>query len=89
MTDVLIGNIFKNIVETIREPLLVLDSRLKIILASKSFYGVFRVKPEETVGLNHFYPLYGLPFAQLITEVVLSCMGIVMLRRIFRMEKPH
>ena len=50
MTDVLIGNIFKNIVETIREPLLVLDSRLKIILASKSFYGVFRVKPEETVG---------------------------------------
>lgn len=39
--------------------------------------------------LNHFYPLYGLPFAQLITEVVLSCMGIVMLRRIFRMEKPH
>ena len=39
--------------------------------------------------LNHFYPLYGLPFAQLITEVVLACMGIVMLRRIFRMEKPH
>lgn len=39
--------------------------------------------------LNHFYPLYGLPFAQLITKVVLSCMGIVMLRRIFRMEKPH
>lgn len=34
--------------------------------------------------LNHFYPLYGLPFAQLITEIFLSCMGLIMLRRIFR-----
>lgn len=34
--------------------------------------------------MNHLYPLYGLPFAQLITEVFLSCMGILMLRRIMR-----
>lgn len=34
--------------------------------------------------LNHLYPLYGLPFAQLITEVFLSCMGILMLRRIMQ-----
>lgn len=32
--------------------------------------------------MNHLYPLYGLPFAQLITEVFLACMGIWMLRRI-------
>lgn len=36
--------------------------------------------------LNHFYPLYGLPFAQLITEIFLSCLGVIMLRRIFRAE---
>ncbi|UWP67174.1 MATE family efflux transporter [Subdoligranulum variabile] len=36
--------------------------------------------------LNHFYPLYGLPFAQLITEVFLCALGLWMLRRIFRAE---
>jgi len=50
MADVLIHDIFKDIVETIREPLLVLDSDLKVILANHSFYGIFKVKPEETVG---------------------------------------
>ena len=39
--------------------------------------------------LNRFYPLYGLPFAQFITEVFLSCMGFLMLRRIFRQDGPH
>ena len=34
--------------------------------------------------MNHLYPLYGLPFAQLITEVFLCCMGVLMLRRIMR-----
>ncbi|MFA5904464.1 MAG: PAS domain-containing sensor histidine kinase [Desulfobacula sp.] len=43
-------SLFEDIVETIREPLLVLDSYLKVISASRSFYGVFKVKPEETVG---------------------------------------
>lgn len=38
------------------------------------------------VLLNRLYPLYGLPFAQLITEVILCCMGVLMLRRIFRAE---
>ena len=42
--------IFEDIVETIREPLLVLDSELKVIAASRSFYEFFKVKPEETVG---------------------------------------
>lgn len=36
--------------------------------------------------LNYFYPLYGLPFAQLITEIFLCGLGLVMLRRIFRAE---
>ena len=43
-------SLFEDIVETIREPLLALDSDLKVIAASRSFYGFFKVKPEETVG---------------------------------------
>jgi PAS domain S-box-containing protein len=40
----------ENIVETIREPLLVLDANLKIISANKSFYTTFKVTPGETIG---------------------------------------
>lgn len=42
--------IFEGIVETIREPLLVLDRYLRVVTASRSFYEFFKVKPEETVG---------------------------------------
>ena len=38
------------IVDTVREPLLVLDRDLRIIAASRSFYTVFQVRPEETQG---------------------------------------
>ena len=38
----------ENIVQTVREPLLVLDSAFRIIMANKSFYTFFRVKKEET-----------------------------------------
>ena len=50
MVEILIDQIFEDIVETIREPLLVLDSDLKVISASRSFYEFFKVRPEETVG---------------------------------------
>ncbi len=40
----------ENIVETVREPLLVLDSELKILTANRNFYEVFKVSPEETIG---------------------------------------
>ena len=42
--------IFEGIVETIREPLLVLDRDLRVVTVSRSFYEFFKVKPEETVG---------------------------------------
>jgi PAS domain S-box-containing protein len=42
--------IHKDIVETIREPLLILDQDLRVILAGRSFYEFFKVTPEETVG---------------------------------------
>ena len=40
----------ENIVETIREPLIVLDTDLKIISANKSFYQTFKVTRNETEG---------------------------------------
>ncbi|MGD9949140.1 MAG: PAS domain S-box protein, partial [Desulfobulbus sp.] len=40
----------ENIINTIREPLLVLNQNLKVVAASRSFYQFFKVKPEETVG---------------------------------------
>ena len=40
----------RDIIATIREPLIVLDIDLKIVLANKSFYQTFKVNPEETIG---------------------------------------
>jgi PAS domain-containing protein len=40
----------KGIVETIREPLIVLTSDLRIIKANRSIYDRFHVTPEETEG---------------------------------------
>ncbi len=40
----------ESIVETIREPLLVLDTDLKIISANRNFYKTFKVTPGETIG---------------------------------------
>ena len=41
---------FEDIVETAREPLLVLDSDLRVLLANRSFYDSFKVTPQETIG---------------------------------------
>ncbi len=46
----------ENIVETVREPLVVLDSDLKILTANQSFYDTFRVTHQKTVG-NFIYDL--------------------------------
>ena len=40
----------ESIVETVREPLLVLDVDLKIISANRNFYRTFKVAPGETIG---------------------------------------
>ncbi len=40
----------ENIVETVREPMLVLDAELKILSANHSFYSTFGVAPENTIG---------------------------------------
>jgi PAS domain S-box-containing protein len=40
----------ENIIDTVREPLIVLDQDLRVVTASRSFYEFFKVKPEETEG---------------------------------------
>ena len=40
----------ESIINTVREPLIALDQDLRVVTASRSFYEVFKVKPEETVG---------------------------------------
>jgi PAS domain-containing protein len=44
------------IVDTVREPMLVLDSEFRVIAASRSFYLLFSAKPTETLG-KHLYDL--------------------------------
>ena len=46
----------EGIVDTVHEPLIVLDENLKIIFASRSFYRDFQTTPEDTVGR----PIYSL-----------------------------
>ncbi|EMS81588.1 hybrid sensor histidine kinase/response regulator [Desulfotignum phosphitoxidans] len=50
MVKILIDQLSENIVETIHEPLLVLDSDLKVILANRSFIDSFKVTRKETLG---------------------------------------
>jgi two-component sensor histidine kinase len=38
----------QGIVDTVREPILVLDKELRVIAASRSFYSAFKVSPEDT-----------------------------------------
>jgi two-component system CheB/CheR fusion protein len=40
----------QDIIDNIREPLLVLDDKLRVVSASRAFYQTFKVKPQETAG---------------------------------------
>jgi diguanylate cyclase (GGDEF)-like protein/PAS domain S-box-containing protein len=46
------GDYTESIVETVREPLLILDAGLRVKTANRSFYDTFQVRREETE--NHF-----------------------------------
>lgn len=50
----------ESIVDTVREPLIVLNDELKVVTASRSFYQHFKVTAEETIGR----PLYELSKGQ-------------------------
>ncbi|HSO71257.1 MAG TPA: histidine kinase dimerization/phospho-acceptor domain-containing protein, partial [Thermodesulfobacteriota bacterium] len=40
----------ESVINTVREPLISLDQDLRVVTVSRSFYELFKVKPEETVG---------------------------------------
>ncbi|MGV8025261.1 MAG: PAS domain-containing protein [Anaerolineaceae bacterium] len=40
----------ESIINTVREPLIALDQDLRVVSVSRSFYELFKVKPEETIG---------------------------------------
>ncbi len=62
------------ILETMREPLLLLDSNLKILFANHSFYAIFKVTPTETLG-SFIYELgnqqWNIPRLRLLLEDIL------------------
>src|SRR5947207_15257139 len=45
-----IQNFAQNIVDTVREPLLILDTALRVRSANRAFYQTFHVSPAETEG---------------------------------------
>ena len=46
----LVSEYAESIINTVREPLIVLDQDLRVVTVSRSFYDFFKVMPEETVG---------------------------------------
>jgi len=65
---------FEDIVETVREPLIVLDSDLRVFSANRSFYNSFKVTSEETIG-NLIYDLgnrqWDIPRLRMLLEDIL------------------
>jgi two-component sensor histidine kinase len=66
------------IVDTVREPLIVLDKDLRAIAASRSFYIKFKTNPDETRG-RHFCELgggeWGSPALRLLLERIIPDQG--------------
>ena len=64
----------ENISETVREPLVVLNSDLKVLTANFGFYTTFKVTPEETIG-NFIYDLgnrqWDIPKLRILLEDIL------------------
>ena len=62
------------IVDTIHEPLLVLDARLRVLAASRAFYEIFKVDPEHTMGCL-LYDLgdgqWNIPALRLLLETII------------------
>jgi two-component sensor histidine kinase len=68
------------IVDTVREPLVVLDHDLRVVAASRSFYGTFKVNPEETQG-KLLYDLgdgqWDIPKLRLLLERIVPEHGVM------------
>jgi two-component system CheB/CheR fusion protein len=69
------GLLAECIVNTVREPLLVLNTDMKVVTASRSFYQNFKVSAEQTVGRLIFElgdGQWNIPALRDLLEVILS-----------------
>lgn len=70
----------QGIVDTVREPILVLDKGLCVIAASRSFYSAFKVRPEDTQG-RHLFALgdgqWDIPKLRVLLEKILPEQGVM------------
>jgi chemotaxis protein methyltransferase CheR len=70
----------QGIVDTVREPLLVLDGELRVIAASRSFYSAFKVRPEDTQG-RLLYALgdgqWDIPKLRVLLEKIIPEKGVM------------
>jgi chemotaxis protein methyltransferase CheR len=70
----------QSIVDTVREPVIVLDQALRVIAASRSFYSAFEVTPEETQG-KLLYALgdgqWDIPKLRLLLEQIIPEHGVM------------
>jgi len=70
----------QSIVDTVREPVIVLDKALRVIAASRSFYSAFEVSPEETQG-KLLYALgdgqWDIPKLRLLLEKIIPEQGVM------------
>jgi two-component sensor histidine kinase len=70
----------QSIVDTVREPILVLDRDLRVIAASRSFYSAFQVSPEETQG-KLLYTLgdgqWDIPKLRVLLEKIIPDHGVM------------
>jgi nitrogen-specific signal transduction histidine kinase len=70
----------QGIVDTVREPVLVLDKELRVIAASRSFYAAFKVRPEDTQG-RLLYTLgdgqWDIPKLRVLLEKIIPEQGVM------------
>jgi two-component sensor histidine kinase len=70
----------QGIVDTVREPVLVLDKDLRVIAASRSFYSAFKVSPEATEGVL-LYALgdrqWDIPKLRVLLEKIIPEQGVM------------
>jgi two-component sensor histidine kinase len=74
------GTLAQAIVDTVREPLLVLDKDLRVLAASRSFYSTFQVVPSSTQG-HLLYELgdgqWDIPELRLLLERIVPEHGVM------------
>jgi hypothetical protein len=70
----------QGIVDTVREPILVLDQNLRVLAGSRSFYSAFKVNPEDTQG-RLLYTLgdgqWDIPKLRVLLEKVIPEKGVM------------